>query len=89
MAKADSGVTTLTRAIRHEAHRPVWALGSAGAIESFPVIERVRHLVIWADHDKSGRGLEAANIAAARWRVAGKRVSIRNPCDEGIDYGEG
>jgi hypothetical protein len=68
--------------------RPVWALGSAGGLEAMPVIERVWHLHIWADHDASGRGIEAAEICATRWREAGRRVSVRNRNEVGSDYGE-
>lgn len=67
---------------------PVWALGSAGAIEAFPVIERVRELTIFADHDASGRGLDAAKRCAGRWRDAGAHVRIFMRPTEGADYGE-
>ncbi|MDK1376146.1 MULTISPECIES: toprim domain-containing protein [unclassified Sinorhizobium] len=66
----------------------VWALGSAGAIEAFPVLERVRQLTVFADNDASGRGLEAAKRCAARWAEAGRRVVIFMRCEEGRDYGE-
>ena len=67
---------------------PIWALGSAGAIADLPVILHVRHLVIWADNDKSGCGLDAAKRAAIRWCQTGRRVVIRNPNKEGSDYGD-
>jgi Toprim domain len=69
-------------------HRPVWALGSAGAIATFPVIHRVRKLVVWADNDPSGTGLAAARECARRWTAAGKRVDIRRPRQEGADYAD-
>ncbi|MBK5567237.1 toprim domain-containing protein [Ensifer sp. SSB1] len=68
--------------------RPIWALGSAGAIEAFPVIPRVRKLVIWADHDKSRTGIEAARRCAERWKDAGRSVEILMPTREGADYAQ-
>ena len=44
--------------------------------------------MIWADNDASGTGINAAGECARRWIAAGKRVVIRMPDDEGIDYGE-
>lgn len=71
-----------------DCYRPIWALGSAGAIERFPVISRVRRLVIWTDHDASGTGLTAARECAGRWVAAGKRAVIRYPDKEGHDYAD-
>ncbi|RVP64649.1 hypothetical protein CN071_19000 [Sinorhizobium meliloti] len=71
-----------------ERGEPIWALGSAGAIESFPVVGRVRELTIYADNDASGRGLEAAKRCAGRWRDAGKNVRIFMRPEEGRDYAE-
>ncbi|MDX0572115.1 hypothetical protein GOD68_17955 [Sinorhizobium medicae] len=67
---------------------PVWALASAGGIEAFPAIPRIRDLRVYADNDASGRGLEAAKRCAGRWRQAGKRVEILMLPQEGADYGE-
>ncbi|WP_331372876.1 DUF7146 domain-containing protein [Sinorhizobium chiapasense] len=67
---------------------PIWALGSAVALEAFPVIERVRELTIYADHDRSGTGRDAARRCAGRWREAGKTIRIFMRPEEGQDYGE-
>ncbi|WEJ11581.1 toprim domain-containing protein [Sinorhizobium prairiense] len=67
---------------------PIWALGSAGALEAFPVIAKVRELTIYADNDASGRGLDAAKRCASRWRDAGKHARIFMRPTEGSDYGE-
>jgi putative DNA primase/helicase len=40
--------------------RPGWARGSAGNVEAFPVLPGVEALTIFAGHDASGRGQEAA-----------------------------
>jgi len=71
-----------------DCQRPVWAMGCAGAIERLPVIERVRTLHIWADHDRSGTGLQAARDCAKKWTKAGKDVEIHQPGKEGTDYAD-
>jgi putative DNA primase/helicase len=71
-----------------DCHRPVWALGSAGAIATLPVVSRVKRLVIWADHDRNGTSLANARHCAHRWQQAGKHVVIRTPENEGEDYAD-
>ena len=65
------------RADNEDIRRPIWALGSAGAVAALPVISRVRHLVIWADNDASGTGLEPQprNALRAGARPASARSS--------------
>jgi putative DNA primase/helicase len=54
--------------------RPTWALGSAGAIASFPILNGVECLTLLAEHDDaSARAVEAC---AARWHAAGREVII-------------
>jgi hypothetical protein len=65
--------------------RPIWAMGSAGAIERMPIVNRVRRINIWADNDASGRGLEAARVAAGRWIYEGHEAVIGRPASGG-DY---
>jgi len=62
--------------------RPIWALGSAGAIREFPVLPDVS-LTIFVDHD--GPGLEAARVCRDRWRAAGREAVIRHPPTPGAD----
>lgn len=69
-------------------HRPIWAVGSAGALKALPVIGRVRRLVIWADNDRSGTGVEAARACVRRWSEAGKHVVIRYLNEVGADYAD-
>jgi putative DNA primase/helicase len=71
-----------------DCYRPIWALGSAGAIAAFPVIARVRNLRIFADNDPSGTGIKAARHCAERWARAGKRVGIRMVAAQGCDYAD-
>ena len=70
------------------AHRPIWALGSAGAFSTLPVIERVRRLVIWADHDRSGTSVVNARRCAQRWVDSGRDVVIRCPAEIETDYAD-
>jgi putative DNA primase/helicase len=74
-------------------HAPTWALGSTSLIQSFPVLDDIERLVIWADHDplrmiggKPQRpGVKAANICRKRWIAAHKRVDVYEPIAEGDD----
>jgi len=72
-------------AVRKWRGRPVWALGSAGAMERFPLFRRVRRLTIWADNDASKVGQTAAKRLGERYSQAGRQVVIRWPERQG-DY---
>jgi len=63
-------------------YRPVWALGSSGAMERFPVIA-VDRLVICADNDKAG--MEAATACRGRY---GANAVIWKPNGEGLDFAD-
>ncbi len=56
---------------------PVWALGGAGNLGSFPVLGGIEALTIAADADEPGR--RAAAAVARRWRAAGREVAIITP----------
>ncbi len=56
---------------------PVWALGGAVFLASFPVLGGIEALTIAADADDPGR--RAAASVAARWRDAGREVAIIAP----------
>ncbi|RWG82875.1 MAG: hypothetical protein EOQ69_15160 [Mesorhizobium sp.] len=56
---------------------PVWALGSAGAISFFPVIEGVKRLHVLAEAGEASQ--QAIRICGRRWKRAGRRVFIRQP----------
>ncbi len=66
---------------------PVWALGSAGAIERFPVLPGVEHLTLWADHDDVG--LAAAKTCAQRWAGSGAEATVRYPAAADSDFNDG
>ena len=81
------GVET-SLALYGEGVRPIWAAGSKGAIERFPVIDRVKTLRIFADNDANGEGVAKARECTERWRQAGKRVVIRYLEEPGRDYAD-
>jgi hypothetical protein len=72
--------------VMRDEFRPVWALGSAGGISTFPVLGGIEYLSIWADHDDAG--LDAARTCARRWSGAGREVSIRYPDPRGADWND-
>lgn len=57
----------------------VWALGSAGSITKFPVIDGVNDLLIFAEACENSK--RAIQICGRRWRGAGRRVRIVIPPD--------
>jgi putative DNA primase/helicase len=50
-------------------YSPIWALGSAGAISTFPVLFGVGGLVVCSDNDPPG--IKAALLCCERWSDAG------------------
>jgi len=66
--------------------RPVWVALSSGGISSFPILQGIEALTIFADNDKAG--LNAANDCARRWTQAGKEVTIRTPLNAGHDWND-
>lgn len=72
------GVETCLAA-RQLGFRPVWALGSATAIERFPVLTGIETLRILAEHDESGANARAIDACARRWLAASKEVLIVQP----------
>jgi hypothetical protein len=65
-------------AARMRGLKPCWALGSAGAIRSFPLLGGIDCLTILVDNDEPDRngrraGPDAAAECSARWTAAGGR----------------
>jgi CHC2-type zinc finger protein/Toprim domain-containing protein len=86
------GVETCLAA-RKLGFRPAWAVGSAGAIRSFPVLGGVECLSIVVDHDlpdKNGRqaGQAAALECSQRWTAAGREVRRIVPRRLGADMAD-
>jgi hypothetical protein len=73
---------------------PMWALGSAGAIASFPLLSGVECLTILTDNDKAdvltGRtpGQTAAKECSKRWTEAGCEVHRIVPNNVGDDIAD-
>jgi len=77
-----SAATRFTR--RGALLQPAWATGSAGNLESFPILAGIEPLTILIDCDeKSGRGQEAANRCGIRWAQAGRGVTKLTPREPG------
>jgi hypothetical protein len=66
--------------------RPVWALGSAGAIATFQALAGVECLSIFADADEAG--LKAARDCQSRWLEAGRECRIVHPRADGLDWND-
>jgi hypothetical protein len=53
---------------------PIWALGSVGAIETFPVLGGIECLTILAEAGEPSR--KAVQKCFERWRAAGREVEV-------------
>jgi len=58
---------------------PVWALGSAGAIGTFPVLGGIEAITVLGEIDDGGANHRAAQTCAARWTEAGRETLIVEP----------
>lgn len=67
---------------------PVWALSGASFLGTFGIVPGVSRLVIAADNDVSGVGLEAARRCARRWVQAGITVDIVWSAKIGSDFAD-
>lgn len=65
---------------------PIWVAGSAGAISTFPVLDGIEALTVFADRDDAG--LKAALGCVARWQEAGREAVARPPKAEGLDWND-
>ena len=60
-------------------YAPAWAVGSAGAIASFPVLQEIERLFVFAENDKSGANENAILECRERWIASGKQVNAIRP----------
>ena len=67
---------------------PVWALSGATFLARLQPVAGVKRLVIGADNDANGVGLEAARQCGRRWQRAGCRVEIRWPDGTDTDFAD-
>ena len=75
LAVAEGIETAMT--ILFSGYAPVWAMGSAGAIERLPILGGVESLAVFADYDDAG--LAAARSCGRRWADEGREVLIARP----------
>jgi hypothetical protein len=69
------GIETALAAMQATA-QPAWAALSTSGMTVLWLPSIVRHVIILADHDRSGAGERAARTAAQRWLGQGRRVEI-------------
>ena len=86
------GIETMLAA-RMRGFRPAWALGSAGAIRSFPVLAGIEALTILVDNDEADRngrraGPDAAAECSARWTAASREVRRVVPRRQSTDMAD-
>jgi Toprim domain len=67
---------------------PIWALGNAGAIRTFPVLAGIECLNIIVDNDHNETGQQAARDCSARWTSAGREVRRFIPNISGQDFND-
>ena len=67
---------------------PGWAALSAGGIKTLVLPPSANMVVICADNDANGVGQRAANAAAERFLVEGRRVRIALPPTSGRDFND-
>jgi putative DNA primase/helicase len=63
-------------AARLAGFRPVWAVGSASAISSFPVLSGIETITVLGEIDDGGANCRAAHACAKRWADAGRDVLV-------------
>ncbi len=66
-------------AARVAGFRPVWAVGSAGAIAAFPVLPGIESITILGEVGDGGANHRAAQACATRWIEAGQEAFIVAP----------
>jgi hypothetical protein len=81
------GIETGLR-VRARGWHPVWALGSAGAIQALEPIPGIEALTIFADNDKNGVGLAVARECARHWTDAGRDTTVRLRNGVGKDWAD-
>jgi putative DNA primase/helicase len=59
--------------------KPTWAVGSAGAIGSFPLLAGVDSITILAETDDGGANARATETVGARWSDDGREVFVIDP----------
>jgi putative DNA primase/helicase len=63
-------------AARLAGFRPVWAVGSANSISTFPVLAGIESITILGEVDDGGANYRAAHSCAKRWTDAGREALL-------------
>ena len=79
------GVETCMAAMQLGVEQTAWALGSAGAISFFPVVDGVAELTILGEAGNASD--RAVKICGRRWRRASRRVFVSRP-KHGSDHND-
>lgn len=79
------GLETTLAGMQH-GFRPAWAVGCAGAIATFLVLDGVETLTVLVDNDEAG--LRAADECSRRWRAAERTVRRIVPRSKGADMAD-
>jgi phage/plasmid primase-like uncharacterized protein len=70
------GIET-TLSVMARGFRPCWSTGDKALMAAFPALSVIQRLTLFADHDRDGGGLKAAQEAQARWLAAGRKARVR------------
>jgi DNA polymerase len=79
------GIETVLAAATVFNMRPAWAAGNTSNIAKFPVLRRVK-LVLLVDNDQAGR--KAANACRHRFQAAGRELRRLLPRQPGADFND-
>jgi hypothetical protein len=74
-------------AARQLGYKPVWALGSAGAIAAFPILPGIDALTVLGERGDNGANERAARECGERWLAERREVSIVHP-QTGDDFND-
>jgi hypothetical protein len=58
---------------------PVWAVGSAGAISFFPLIDGIKKLFICGENNDGGANQRAVTACRMHWNKHGRKVAVIQP----------
>jgi hypothetical protein len=79
------GIETALAVMQRAGWCPVWAASDAGGMRAFPVLPGIEALTLFVNRDDSGAGEGSARECSARWRSAGREVTLQLP-PKGADW---
>jgi len=69
-------------------YAPAWAVGDAGELGKFPVLNAIGSITLLVDNDSTGAGQRAASECSARWTAAGREIFYLVPDATGADVND-